>query len=53
MNVYLPKNNAGCFGLRIGKFYADLSMCMGGLLMFANFRGTKFYLSRKGYRRVS
>lgn len=53
MRVFLPTNNAGCLGIKVGRFYMDLSVCMGSLLIFGNFRGLKFYLSRKGYRRVS
>jgi len=54
MNIYFPKNNLGCLGIKIGGFYADLSICMGGVLLFGNLRGFKFFLSRKtGYRRVS
>lgn len=53
MGIYLPANNAGCFGIKVGRFYMDLSVSTGVLLLFANLRGFKFYLSRNGYRRVS
>ena len=52
MNVYLPSANAGCFGVRVGRFYLDLSICMGAPLLFGNFRGAKFYLSHRGFRRI-
>jgi len=53
MGIYLPANNAGCFGIKVGRFYLDLSICRGNLLLFGNFWGRKFYLSRRnGYRKV-
>lgn len=48
MRVYLPWNNLGCLGVRIGRFYADVFRLHGSRFPLAAFvtngRGNRWYV---------
>ena len=41
MNIYLPKENLGCLGIRIGKLYFDFYK-KPDLGMFINYNGNRY-----------